>query len=173
MILSRKYHTSRSVHWNIGDTSIESFPLMQRISLSVLTANSSSFNLRFNFRRFFSISFSLHCSNSSMFPLKFLFDTSTSCLLALRVLSSALMPISVTFPAPADSLKSAQHHRTLIVGSILCSTAALNIDIFGLCRITDGYSAFTNLITSPGSTLVRLMCVLNFTPAIFTIWYKA
>lgn len=154
MILFRKYHTSSSVHSIIGDIRMDSLPLMQRTSLSLFTENSSSLILRLVLR-----CTSLHSSNSSRLPLNFFFEVSTSFLLARLELSALRMPISVTFPAPAISLKSAQHQRNVLVGRIFCSNALVYMLTLGLWQITEGYWVLTNLTTSAGSMLVKLMCV--------------
>ena len=165
---------SFSVQSKIGDIRIESLPLMQCTSLSDFTENSSSLILRFVLRFVLrSISALLQSSNSSRLPLNFLFDTSTSCLFARLALSSLRMPIKVTLPAPAVSLKSAQHHLTRIVGSMRRSTARWYMLKSKCPHSTEGYSFLINLIKSGGSTLVGEKCPLNNTPAIFVTWYNA
>lgn len=117
----RNSHTSRSVQWRIGEISRLSFPLMHprvcsSVALVIFTSpvRSSVFPPSF---------FSRYASKPSSVPLYFRLEIYTSLRFFRRWLSCLRMPMSVTFPAPAISLYSAQHHRTRIVGNICFSTA--------------------------------------------------
>lgn len=160
----RKSHTSRSVQCMIGEMSSVSFPLMQPRVRSPWALTMEIWLLE-------ALRLLRYWSSCCSVPLNFRLDISTSLRCALCADSWCRMPMSVTFPAPAFSLYSLQHHRTLRVGRICRSIAVWYMLRCGFMSCTSGYCVLTKRMTSGGSTDVRFMWDWNLTPASCAMWY--
>lgn len=156
----------------MGDISRLSLPWMQPnvcSSSELVIFTPCSLDLRRARLAFCSCRYS---SRPSRLPLNFRFDISTSLRCALCDDSWWRIPMSVTFPAPAFSLYSWQHHRTFIVGMICRATAVWYMLRCGFMSCTSGYCVLTNRMTYGGSTDVRFMWAWNLTPASCAMWYR-